>query len=489
MGLFKQSFIYIDRNKKNSYILFFLFFIIIHLILGSVLILRTTHLTMENLFTQMPNQIAFQPAPGIEDDSQSATLEMMNELRELPYVRNIRYSLQTNLQNSTGLVPYVFPTSFVAERCTARNECMFRLQGVSDPIFLEIEDGIITIVDGRTFTDDELSKGSNYVLVAQDFAHLNDLRVGDLLPMEMNILHPAAWHSSSMNFDDYLVHVESIDLEIIGFFEVNQEVPVGFESLVQSEKNMTFYTPNFFIASVLEIYSGLSNSLFTSEELDLMLPHHRFLMEQNIVTGTMSLYDFRDAEAFYDEARAILPESYTLVSPEMMGILSAQTSLEGIQDMVSLFLIGALISCLVLIGLLEMVFCMQRRQEIGIYLSLGRQRSRIFLQLFLENLWLIMPVILLSFFTGTWLAGQLNNWLLQNHLEIISTVPMNSTLVIFNTVTEDMILNLQQIKLDIPTFFIIWGTAVAAVLIGIIIPSCYLIRLSPKKIMAAGKLG
>lgn len=166
MGVIKQTFIYVDRNWKKSALLFVLMFVIIHLLLASVLILRVTHMTMENLFTQSPNQFAFQLAPDVQADSQAVTLETMEKIRALPYVRNVRFSVSAFLQNSTGLLPYHSESDFLPMRCPERNVCHFLAEGVSEPLFLELEEGRIILTQGRTFTEEELEYGSNLALIS-----------------------------------------------------------------------------------------------------------------------------------------------------------------------------------------------------------------------------------------------------------------------------------------------------------------------------------
>ena len=488
MGVIKQTFIYVDRNWKKSALLFVLMFVIIHLLLASVLILRVTHMTMENLFTQSPNQFAFQLAPDVQADSQAVTLETMEKIRALPYVRNVRFSVSAFLQNSTGLLPYHSESDFLPMRCPERNVCHFLAEGVSEPLFLELEEGRIILTQGRTFTEEELEYGSNLALISQDFAALNDLMIGDSLPMETRIYHPNMWEGNLLDQPNYLVHLEPIELTIIGLFEPGWSVSQELEPLLQSEMNMTFFTPNNFVASMNAIILNLNHYYFTSEELALIPPSVLFQQSGTIRAGMISLHDFRDADAFWEYARMLIPESYTVMSPEMMGIMGAASSMETIQEIVSRFLYGALAACVIIIGLTGMLFCVDRRKELGIYLALGRSKGQILLQLFLENLWIVLPIALLSFFTGNWLASRLNSWLMQNYLEINATVPPRHLWTITNTVTYERVLGLQQITLDLPTFFIMWGIAILAILLGIIIPTFYLIRLNPKKILMSGEI-
>ncbi|MCL1951026.1 MAG: ABC transporter permease [Turicibacter sp.] len=488
MRLIGYAFLCVDRNWKKSAVLFGLMFVIIHLMLASTLILRTTHFTIEHLFTQSPNQFAFQPAPGVQADAQGITLEAMEEIKNLPYVRNARFSISAFLQNSTGLLPYEPQSNFSPMWCPA-DTCHFLAEGVSEPLFLELEEGNIALFHGRTFTDEEIETGSNSAIISRDFAYVNQLAIGDTLPMETRIYHPQVWESTTVDQNDYLVRIEPIELVIIGLFEPILSISQELEPFFLAEMNMTFFIPNRFAASIFETASYLNRHYFTPEELALIPPHVLFRESGTIQTGLISLHDLRDAEAFSNKAWELLPESYSLHSPELMGIAEAVGSMKTIQRIVSQFLYGTIIASFIIIGLTGMLFCLDRKQELGIYLALGRSKGHVLLQLFFEKLLLATPIAILSFFTGGGLASWLNSWFLRTHLEIDVATPPRSLWIIANTVTEEQVLSLHHIQMDLPAFAIIWGIALAAIFLGIIIPAFYVMGLSPKKILMAGKIG
>jgi len=490
MQLIKHVFICIHRNWKKSAILFCLMFIIIHLFLGSVLILRTIDATMDHLFTQMPNQFAFSLNPAITRESEGATLETMDEIRNLSYVRSMRYSLSTVLQNSTGLIPHDPDSFFLPSRCPERNVCNFLMQGVSEPFFFELEEGSLIMTDGRTFLSEELEASLNVVLVSSEFAALNNLAIGDTLPMETEILHPDLWHAVTIdNHLDYLVHTEPFELKIIGFFEFTRPVSESVQDIISSELNSTFFVPNGFVASFFERVSELNDYYFTEEELNLLSASTLFRYAGHIADGFISLYDLRDAEAFEEQTLLLLPDSYTLRTPEFMGLDSVRSSMGSIHNIMNRFLYGAVAASILIIGFTVMLFWKDRHHEIGIYLALGKNKLGVLVQLLLENAWIVLPICILSFFSGNWLANHLNSWLLRNHLVINAAGESHTLWLYSNTITYEMVQELQQVTLDIPTFFIIMGVAVLALVLGAIIPALYLMRLNPKEILMSGKLG
>ena len=65
-----------------------------------------------------------------------------------------------------------------------------KVRGVQRPYFYEIEQGMIELVSGRTFSDEELTNLSNVVMISEGFAIANELRIGSKFPLVNVIFDP-----------------------------------------------------------------------------------------------------------------------------------------------------------------------------------------------------------------------------------------------------------------------------------------------------------
>ena len=83
---------------------------------------------------------------------------------------------------SSGLKSYV--SSMIEDNGGMGNDEIasyyaFGLRGVQSSKLLPLEEGKITMVEGRAFTEEEVTKGKAVTLISKELADLNQLSVGD----------------------------------------------------------------------------------------------------------------------------------------------------------------------------------------------------------------------------------------------------------------------------------------------------------------------
>lgn len=96
-----------------------------------------------------------------------------------------------------------------------------RLQTNHFPNMIELEDGTYEVTQGRFYTQQEVDEGTPVCLITEDLASLNNLRVGDVI--ELNLMNPS---EIARYYPDSGVTEEDVrmSLEIIGIFRNNEQL-------------------------------------------------------------------------------------------------------------------------------------------------------------------------------------------------------------------------------------------------------------------------
>jgi len=283
---------------------------------------------------------------------------------------------------------------------------------------------------------------------------------------------------------EILVFDETLEIEVVGIFNMPAYIGSEMETIIRRNAYNTFFAPNVLLSHINHISRDLYASHYTELELETLLgPSMQRMHLGNPGYGFFSLYDFRYVDAFYEEAKNILPKGTVIAMPILMGIGDASSSLLQIHNIVNNALLVAVGACFLIAGLTFMLFLVDRRYEIGIYLSLGQSKVKILTQLIIEILLIGTPVFLLTVFIGNFLTTHVSSWLLTSFLSIENHFSPQNVWQYTNRITEEQVYAIQQIPLDTSTILIFLIALVLTVFLSILIPTVYLFRLNPKKIL------
>ena len=181
-------------------------------------------------------------------DPQSLTVGMMEEIRELPYVRQVEFNQTAFSLFSEALLP-------VRQLGTPHlnNVNAFRLYGVDQEGFLFYKEGLIQIDEGRNFNYGEIehTEPKLVALISRDFAELNELVVGSTFRLDNSVYD---WGDERGHWGDNwlpenLVASEALEFEVIGVFNsFHPHVPSEFwwdEGLTVEEYDHIFNAIDF----------------------------------------------------------------------------------------------------------------------------------------------------------------------------------------------------------------------------------------------------
>ena len=486
MNIVKRASCFVTRNWKKSAILFILLFIVSNLIISSVLILHTIDQTREYFYTRMPNQVFVSYRYRWEGEELSGiSLETLDAIRELPYVRNHRPGVGGAV-SSRVLLPFYEEgmrhlNTAGSSHCLNFGLCRFAFHGISETSILEIDEGIFALTAGRLFSPEEIETLHPVAIVPHAFAELNGLTVGDIMSFEI-MVHDVSAFDFRSNPLDYVLDTFPIEIEIIGLFEMNHSVTEVYQNTIITQAYNIFFTPIAMVAHINEMTSNLLHQHFTEEELEEMQSIAQIIIDSGaVITSFFTLYDSRDYDAFYEQAMELSQMSVAITALDIFGIDDVSNSMTRMQDAMIPFLYASIIGCCLIIVITFVLFFKNRRYEMGVYMILGEAKSQLVKQLLIEALFVTIPVLLFSFFTANFLTARINVWMLGNHLAIDRHLVRNMLWTYVNSITTDHVYAVHQTSLDVYSILITFGTLILTTLLTTLIPIIYLLFLKPKR--------
>lgn len=505
MNIPKRGIIYIKRNAAQSIVLFITIFLLGIAISSVVSIDRAIEQTEENLWRQLPtivsieedwleNELYWQehgiwPAPPI-------TRELIEALSAFPYVQTANLSIQSILysRNLELSIAYNRGVMSLREFGVVQIE-IFPVKGVSQSIFPEISNNAIEIIHGETFIESHFTDSIPVALVSTEFAIENDLVVGSLIQLEsLFVAYPsdvAQEHYESENITDSLVQ----EFEVIGIFESRvdtDELGIDLTNRIYMPYTVLESMVNFQREAIITYFDFNPNevaSFFVVENfIELANPRYLSVFREEVLEILPNFLAVRD-----------LSDSFEVVVIAMENIRSASVMI--------LFLVT--VAGILILSLVISLFLRNRRHEIGIYLALGERKRNIFSQLFLEISLLTGVAVILSIVGGFLVSNQISHWLLVNEINTVEVREQSNRM--FDGILlgpNDVVLNgviyvgePQEMDLFRPTLspedmralfdtslnnreiVLFSSIVIVTVLVSMIVPVFYIMRLAPKKIL------
>jgi putative ABC transport system permease protein len=369
----------------------------------------------------------------------------------------------------------------------------FNIRGVQNHNIMEVEQGLIQLVDGRLFRPDEMNSISTVAIISREFANLNNLHVGSNMSFRNVILDREAEMRAMEGTvtEDDIFASQSYDIEVIGIFEPlslpNTNDP-WMDLWAAREIYNRIYVPNSFA----EIAINFANDAWREvhpEWFEGVEDGEDLMWWENFFT----LYDPNDFPAFREGVANIAAPYHRVLDTgsSLRPVLSALDTMRGLTFIILIVAIGASV---LILTLLIMLFLRDRRREIGIYLSLGERKSKVLAQFLLEISAVAFFAIVIALFAGNIVASNLSENMLMNDIasEQEAASNMNNmggmwdpfAHMGFQTdVPTDVIVSSYDVSLSPFVILLFFGMGFGIILLATLVPMVYVLRLNPKKIM------
>ena len=534
MYFFKRGIIYLIRNKGKSGLLFMVIFILGILISGGFSMRKALLVSQERVIMGIPavSALWFDDSEARIERSLSwdailrtewPTLEQLLEIGSLPYVRTFDINLQTRLFGSNlEWVPIYIDGSRIPDR--VRNsqgftediqqiEGMdrhlsgkFPVRGVMNPSLLEIEGQAIYLIEGRSFTEEEVEGGAKVAIIPAVFAQRNSITLGDLLSLEAIVQdtaqmyregierNPIAFINELGNEQFYAYH-QVIEFEVIGIFEFLK----GFDYDVLESASI------FEFSRQVQVWADMQNMIYApfstiqpiievTVEAGLQLEEVQDLRAGLIPQATFVLNHPRNLGTFSKTAEEILPDFWKMedFSGNFRGILEAIAPMEELANFILWLAAGGSI---VVLTLLMTLSVQDRKYEMGLYIAFGEKKVKILLQLLMEVTLIAALAIGSSVMVGNRLSESLSKEMFERAIleresrELVQVTSSDTvggrviSLFLPAEISNEDLFAMYETRLDGETIFMITTTSFATIFVSISFPAIRIMTMKTKTIL------
>lgn len=492
MYLFYRAFAYIKKQLSKTILLLILFFVIGNIVLAGLSVQSAASASETNIRQEIGSDVTYsvntqlvmsESRSGVLDrDVDTSTLEGVPTYSNVKIVVNSNYvSSYDAIMNyeitSDDLTPYTYTSSstssttnnnmgdregfggFISGSYESSGDFSFTTFTTITPT--DFSSGTSELIEGRFATQSEIDQGSLVVIINEEMADTNGLSVGDSFEA----------YTTLEGYTDTL-----LTYEIIGIYSSNEVVDDRMAGMIGS----SLLTQN-------KMYTPLNTLLsigYTEEEMN-------DVMMSSVV---IKLVDPKNLDAYISEAKSKINLEYGSLSANDQLFEQLAGSIESLGSISSLMVIIVVIAGAAILSLITALTVNQRKNEIGVLLSIGESKGRIILQFITEVVVIAVIAFTLSIFSGV----QVGKLISESTLSSIESNTNTEVSDRFNSMPNEQNGGFnrpgEQIQFDIETpdleiglnSLIILEFFAAGLLISIIsvsIPALYVTRFNPKQIL------
>jgi Predicted ABC-type transport system involved in lysophospholipase L1 biosynthesis, permease component len=494
MNFLKRAVLSITRQKGTSIILLIIIFILGNVIAGSVAIQQATQNVETNIKTRLGaaavitedyellNTVNWRDEDGNNIPKDHVTPEIIENIGALPQVSRYDYNVFLYLE-LTGYLTY-FEEEWKNFGRNNYNE--FAIKGVNYKEILDFVEGKTKLIDGRTFSNNEIADGSYVGLISREVAEQNNLRVGDTMSLK-NTIYDYGGEMKGSEFANPEILASQNMIEIIGIHEPvlddlswSAEETDGYDHNVweREERQNTIYIP---------VKTVVTEITFRNEQYSKMYPDKDKYKSNYDYHPIYLLNSPEDVESFRKDAQSFLPEYYLIYtsSDQYDQIAGAIVSMQSL-SVVILYI--AVFATILILTLLIILFLRDRKHEFGIYISLGEKRKNLIFQVVLEVVSVAFIAISASLVSGNFVARGVSDMLITNQL----SQSQDQSSYYYNlfeysdygsNISKPEIIATYDIGFDFIYIALIYVIGLGTIIIAAVGPMIYILRLNPKKIL------
>jgi len=505
MNFWQRALKSITRRKGKSFILFLVLFILGNVIAGAVAIQQSTANVERETKRKMGNVATVEMDwEGFEKDHADASdeersqedfypkppaLDVYEQIGQLSYVKHYDYQMMGSLETKE-LKAYV-PEDGSMEM----GGQYFTLKGGNLTQPIDMQEGLIRLDEGEGLTEKDLNELTNAVLISKEVAELNNLSVGDQLVWDIRTNSMMGGGSEIVDDEENDRTEETSDDSNSASFDYPVTIAGIFSVVKKDQSNQNDSSDQSGSQNSDTIWQVMDqiNTFYASNNLvlDFTKIQAEKLWGEEIDEDADTYYQpifvlnsTDDVEAFKQESGALLPQYYRVIAntDQYEQIAGGFNRLGVIANYI---VIIASIATIFIISLVVLLFLRDRKQELGIYLSLGESRGKVIGQIVIEVLLVSLAALLLSLVTGNLLGGAVSNTLMQN--DWMSNQNEMGGIYYGGLMAADIdymdIKNAYQVSFSAGYIITYLLLGLGTVLLSAILPLLYILRLNPKKIM------
>lgn len=390
----------------------------------------------------------------------SISIDDVNKILSLDHINS--YNL---IASSTGVADGFTPiTSSETESSSIMSGALMKnggmsmgdltLEGVSNLEALDLfSDGTAIIEAGEGLTTD--SVGQNIAVIEESLANQNSLKVGDTIKVKS---------PSEEN---------QVELKIVGIYKTNEEVN---EMAIRSDAMNPYnriYVP-YDVANTLKGEEFKDTASSAQFYLDDPINVDEFIKEGEKLDIDFDTYILDGNNRAYET---------------MMG------SIDNVASFAKITVIVVSIAGAIILGLIIMLSIKERRNEIGILLSLGERKRKVVAQFFVEILLVLTLSLGVSAILGNTVSSQIGNVLMNKETAVQENQEFNMNgrmpggmgkMMPGGLGSNKKIETIDELDVSVSPedYGKMCGLAILIALVGVALPSSSIMRLQPKEILS-----
>lgn len=460
----KNAFLSIKKNIGKTILLFVIMFVIANLVIAGFAIKSASSKSVDAIKNTLGNEVTLsvdfrnmmknRDQEDIEGTTASLTTAIADQLKDLQYVENYNYSVSAFVDSNLTAVEtdQQQPDQGDQGRMEMENSGDFSLQANTTMAYLtDFTDKNYSLIKGRLLSEED--SATYNCVIETNLADENSLDIGDTLTI------------TSGN-DDSAV---SAELTIVGIYEIENST---------TDMKMMNGNP--------------VNTIYTDLSVGMMMNNH-----DTITSAVYYLNDPENVEAFeklVEEETDVDLETFSLKSNDQL-FQNNSSSIDNISSFATLFLIVVVVVGCAILCLILALTIRNRYYEIGVFLSLGQSKIKIIGQQLIEIGLIAAVAFTLSLATGKMTANVISGMLTSNNQEMVMEIdeaqnndtvaPQQKGRGRFDL--QNAFQKPESKELDVSltgeTIIKLLGTTALISVVATIIPTIYILRLSPREIL------
>lgn len=350
MTCYQLAFRYLKRKKAKAILLFFVLLIVGSMILGTNIILRATADSKAAIGEKTKAKVVM----GILDEENKITSGDVEWIRDLPEVSTVNCLAR----NAAFPVNFQLVTGSDSTETSNQQASLLSYDNLEhDSGFSE---GVYRLVSGKYITE-----GIKGIVINSYLADANQLKLGDLIELGN-------------------ANGKRVSLEIVGIFLSGSESkqPEGMDSVNRIENQIFIDNSSYSDLFGMDGYAKVAVYCKNPEQLHALEETlDKYLSDKADATTSDTLY----------QQMALPLEQITRVAKLMLAL--------------------TLLAGTTVVSLLLCMWMRTRQREAAIFISIGKSKSSIFLQVFLESFLVFALAVLGSCCLGNFMAGILQGFL------------------------------------------------------------------------------
>lgn len=422
--MLKNAVAYITRKKNRTLIIFIILTIVFSCLYSCLGLLKSSNNIEKSLYEISNSSLSI-----TKKDGETFEISRFNDLKKFKEIEDVVFQYN-------GLAKPIKAKVVDGEQKIQRDNLPDELNNVlsveatnNTKKNILFNSGVFTIKEGRDISE----KDKNKILVHEEFAKKNNLKLNDTISLEM------------IGTDNNSPSKES-KYQVIGIFSgKKQETYTGLSS--DFSENMVFVD-----------YDSSQEALGKSGNNKLV---NKIFVYSGSEEATKSAFN-KIKEMNIDWSKYILEKDNKAFEESL-------ESVSGIKNIIKIMTYSIMLSGLVVLSLILVLWLRQRIYEIGILLSIGISKLNIILQFIIELFFISVPSIISSFILGNLLLKQFASGFINSEQ---------------STIISSSLLNKGNLLFSIGTLAQSYLILVSIIILSVIISSSMILLKKPKEILS-----